>query len=230
MKVIGIGGQLGSGKDTLADYLAKKLNERQCNDNVKLWNRIGFAHAVKKVFMDTFDVSWDFIEEWKRKSDPPPGFDLPIRQCLQFIGDGFRKMKSNIWIEVGLRTNKNIIISDVRYINEAKAIKEKGGLAVLVWRKGWENNDPNPSEAQIKPTVDWFVKSGFEGDVRRVAHEICPDENGRAYPSFFDFFFRNEGTVEDLYQKVDEILVPAIEEHYDCKTRFNTECEPPLCQ
>lgn len=239
MKVIGIGGQLGSGKDTLADYLAKKLNERQCNDYVKLWNRIGFAHAVKKVFMDTFDVSWDFIEEWKRKSDPPPGFDLPVRQCLQFIGDGFRKMKSNIWIEVGLRTDRNIIVSDVRYINEAKAIREKGGLTVLVWRKGWENNDPNPSEAQIKPTVDWFVKSGMEGDVRvelpgeTPIYECIPPSGepyvaGISNPSLFDFFIRNEGAVEDLYRKVDDILIPAIEEHYACKTRFNTECEPPV--
>jgi len=239
MKVIGIGGQLGSGKDTFADYLAKRLNERQCGDSVRLWNRIGFAHAVKKVFMDTFDVSWDFIEEWKRKSDPPPGFDLPVRQCLQFIGDGFRKMKSNIWIEVGLRTDKNIIVSDVRYINEAKAIREKGGLTILMWRKGFENNDPNPSESQIKPTVDWFVRSGMEGDVRvsSVPEKIEPDFleelktdfSAPACPGLFDFFFRNEGTVEDLYRKADEILIPAIEEHYGCKTRFNTECEPPFC-
>jgi hypothetical protein len=223
MQVIGVAGQLAQGKDQLADYLAKRLNERQHNDHVKLWNRIGFAHAVKKVFMDTFDVSWDFIEEWKRKSEPPPGFDLPIRQCLQFIGDGFRKMKSNIWIEVGLRTDKNIIISDVRYMNEAKAIREKGGLTVLMWRKGWENEDPNPSESQIKPTVDWFVQSGMEGDVRVELPGETPCAAGVSNPGLFDFFFRNEGTIEDLYRKVDEILVPAIEEHYGCKTRFNTE-------
>ena len=234
MKIIGCGGQLGSGKDSLSDYLAKRLNERQHNDHVKLWNRIGFAHAVKKVFMDTFDVSWDFIEEWKRKDEPPPGFDLPVRKCLQFIGDGFRKMKSNIWIEIGLRADRNIIISDIRYNNEAKAIRKADGINVLVWRPGFENNDPNPSESQIKPTVNWFVKSGMEGDVRvSSVPKICYEqwgENGaiktghavEGFPSLFDFFIRNEGTLEDLYRKVDDLLVLAIEEHYGCKTRFNT--------
>lgn len=229
MKLVGIAAQLGNGKDTFADYLAKKLNERQCNDSVKLWGRIGFAHAVKKVFMDSFDVSWDFVEEWKRKNEPPPGFDLPIRQCLQLIGDGFRKMKSNIWIEIGLRTDRNIIISDVRYLNEAAAIREKGGLNVLLWRKGWENNDSNPSEAQIKPTVDWFVKSGMEGDVRVELPGLVTLPCGIMQPNLFDFFFRNEGDIDELYRKIDELLIPAIEGHYDCKTRFNSECEPPLC-
>jgi hypothetical protein len=224
MRVIGVGGQLASGKDELSNYLAEKLNERTSSGN-RRWQRVGFAHAVKKVFMDTFGVSWEFIEEWKRKDEPPPGFDLPIRKCLQFIGDGFRKMKSNIWIEVALRTENNIILSDVRYINEARAIKEKGGITVLLWRPLFENDDPNPSESQIKPTIDWFVKSGLEGDVRE---EGIPEEmsvtasqrlnNVACSPNLFDFFIRNESSLEDLYRKVDHCLVPAIEKYYDDKS------------
>lgn len=249
MNIIGIGGQLGSGKDTLADYLAGTLNKRyKCG---LIWQRIGFAHAVKKVFMDSFDVTWNFIEEWKRKPEAPPGFDKNIRQSLQFIGDGFRQIKSNIWIETAFRQDVPKVISDVRYLNEAQAIREHGGVTVLVWRSGYENNDPNPSEAQIKPTVDWFVKSGLEGDVRgkdlpgetlipapgiQVArggepmpsgytgkwHEHGPNEHwegdrlmtGVMNPSLFDFFIRNEGDLDQLYKKVDSLIVPIIEEKY----------------
>lgn len=225
MKVIGIGGQLGSGKDTLADYLAKKLNGRKHErklewDLTPEWQRIGFAHAVKKVFMESFDVSWDFIEEWKRKPETPPGFDKNIRQSLQFIGDGFRQIKSNIWIEMAFRQDIPKVISDVRYLNEAVAIRAHGGLTVLVWREGFENNDPNPSEAQIKPTVDWFVKSRLEGDVRvngMPGEQIVAEYTGQqsiCNPSLFDFFIRNEGSLDQLYQKVDLLLIPKIEELY----------------
>lgn len=251
MKVIGIGGQLACGKDTLADYLANRLNTLLIREPYIPWKRIGFAHAVKKVFMDSFNVSWDFIEEWKRKDEAPPGFDKNIRKSLQFIGDGFRQIRSNIWIETAFRENVPKIISDVRYLNEARAIRAHGGLTVLVWRPGYENNDPNPSESQIKPTVDWFAESGYDGDVRgkdlpgetliaspHVARggEPCPAgytgrlhpntegpndhwEGDRLYkgvmdPSLFDFFIRNEGNLDQLYEKVDRLLIPAIEDYY----------------
>lgn len=255
MKVIGIGGQLACGKDTLADYLANRLNTHvKCGRGYDaIWKRIGFAHAVKKVFMDAFNVSWDFIEDWKRKDEVPPGFDKNIRKSLQFIGDGFRQIRSNIWIETAFREDVPKVISDVRYLNEALAIKAHGGLTVLVWRPGYENNDSNPSESQIKPTVDWFVKSGYDGDVRgkdRPGETLIPApgiqvarggepvpsgytgrlhantegpndhwEGDRLYtgvmnPSLFDFFIRNEGDLDQLYKKVDELLVPAIEEYY----------------
>lgn len=206
MKVIGIAGQLASGKDTVADYLAKKLKGRADNP----WKRIGFAHAVKKVFMDTFQVSWDFIEQWKRKDEAPPGFDMNIRKSLQFIGDGFRKIQSDIWIQTAFREDIPKIISDVRYLNEARAIKEHGGLNVLVWRQGYENNDPNPSESQIKPTVDWCVRGGFEGLIRTWPY-------GGQLPDWikdFDFFLRNDGDLDQLYHKVDTLMIPWIEEYY----------------
>jgi len=220
MKVVGICGQLGSGKDTLADYLAGELNKRfRCS---ALWRRIGFAHAVKKVYMDTFNVSWDFIEEWKRKDEAPPGFDKNVRKSLQFIGDGFRSIKNNIWIEIAFRDGMPKVISDVRYLNEAAAVKEHDGITVLVWRPGFENNDPNPSESQIRPTVDWCVRGGYEG---RIADwpfgGQLPD-----YMKDFDFFIRNEGNLDQLYKKADEILIPAIEEKYGYKPG---KCEDGTC-
>lgn len=206
MKAIGVAGQYGVAKDEVSNFLAKKLSGD--------WKRIGFAHAVKKVFMDTFDVSWDFIEEWKRKPEAPEGFDMNIRKSLQFIGDGFRGIKSDIWLEIAFRNTSNIILSDVRYNNELKAVKDHGGINILLWRKGYENDDPNPSESQIKPLVNWFVKSGLEGDVRNLnsnhpmleragQNELIPEE-----ARYIDFFIRNEGTLEDLYKKVDNMIIP----------------------
>src|SRR3990167_3977741 len=99
-KLISIFGQLSSGKDCLADYLVNRLNERQM---IGEFSRSAFANAVKKVYQDAFGVDRDFVEKWKRIPEPPPGMNINVRKGLQFIGDGFRRIKSDIWIEIALR-------------------------------------------------------------------------------------------------------------------------------
>jgi hypothetical protein len=206
-RVISIGGQLANGKDVLADYLAEKLG----------WSRIAFADAVKKVFMDTFDVDRIFIEKWKRNPEPPPGYLKNIRQSLQFIGDGFRTIRPEIWLETAFRQPGDKIISDARYLNEVEFTKKQGGVTILVWRPGYENDDPNLSEAQIRPVVDYFSEAGVEGQIwpidtpKREAHEHMRGKG----PELFDLFIINDGSLEDLYQTADNLIIPYIEAHYN---------------
>lgn len=208
MKIIGIFGQLGNGKDEVANCLVKKLNG-EWGDGPFIhdfgvgppkWYRLGFADAVKKVFMESFNVSWDFIEEWKRKDEVPPGFDLNVRKSLQHIGDGFRKIQSDVWIRKAMKSHA--VISDGRYSNEAKMIKENGGINVVLYRQGFENDDPNPSESQIKPYVDYFNKNYKEGPISDLPI-INPPFDGLQY---FDYFLKNDGSLEDLYSKIDGLV------------------------
>jgi hypothetical protein len=207
MKIIAAFSQLAGGKDSSCDYLVKKLNE----EAIEKWQRIGFAYAVKKVFMDTFEVSWEFIEEWKRKEEVPEGFNMPIRKCLQFIGDGFRQIQSNIWIKLVLRNKFPIVISDGRYINEARIIKESGGINFLIYRPGFENDDPNPSESQIKSVVQWCANQGEEGEIKKFKnYNSAPEE-----VKLFDWFLKNDGDLSCLYSKIDEMLIPFVNKFYD---------------
>lgn len=200
MKIIGLAGQLMSGKDTFADRLCQILNE-----NGDKWVRNAFANNVKKIFMDTFQVDWNFIEKWKRTDEIPEGFNKPIRECLTFIGSGFRKIKSNIWIDLAFRNlddSSNQIISDVRYINEAVRIRELNGLTILLWRKGFENNIQNDSEQELVP----FVKQLLD-------HEI----EGLIDPSLnipFDIFIKNDSSLDAFHEKMDKIVIPYIERKY----------------
>jgi hypothetical protein len=219
MRIIGMAGQAGVGKDTAADYLVEKLNTAQvkvvpANSRMaepipESWTRIGFANAVKKIFMDAFGVDRNFVEEWKRKDESPPGFNQNVRKSLQFIGDGFRQIRSNIWIETAFRGDKKIILNDVRYINEAKAIRERSGVTVVLWRPNFENNDPNPSESQIKPIVDWCTRCE-EGVLPK--HDSFLVDYSPDGIEFFDFFIKNDSTKESLYAKIDKILIPYLKE------------------
>ncbi len=183
-------GQAAFGKDVLSNYLKQNLK-----GNLN-WERASFADAVKKVFEQSFGYDRDFVEKWKRESAPPEGLDLPVRQALQLIGDGFRKIKPNIWIEIVFRDKaKNLILSDGRYINEANHVKNNGGINILIYRKGFMNDDPNPSEAGLRSKIEYFDKNFSDGPVL--------DEN-------FDFFIRNDSTLENYYKKIDTILIPYI--------------------
>jgi len=220
MKIIGVASQLCMGKDVLCDYLTPALNVRRVDKGEKksirslskcsFWKRAAFANAVKRVYETSFGVDREFIEKWKRNSDPPPGMLMNVRQGLQFIGDGFRKIKDEIWIEIALR-EEMIVLSDSRYINEAKAVRDNGGMMIVMYRPGFLNDDPNLSESQIKPIIEFCVKYLKEGDIwsQINAMEVKPNiPNGL---NFYDYFFINDGTLEDLYKKVDDELVPYVE-------------------
>lgn len=210
MYVIGVAGQAQMGKDTLADRLADRLLMR----HGLTFERTAFASGVKKVFKDNFDVDDAFVENWKTKDDIPPGFDKPCRKSLQFIGDGFRSIRDSIWIDLRFRGREAQIISDVRYINEFKRVREEGGLNILIGRPDRLNDDPNGSEAQIRPYVEWCL-SAFEPDrkfvdLRRFQNEQFPEGFAPPLLSYFDLFVRNDGSVEDLHRTVDDFVVPFV--------------------
>jgi hypothetical protein len=216
MQVIGVAAQLANGKDVLCDYLVQKLNKTL--DVEDFWERSAFANAVKGVFESSFGVTREFTEQWKRNPEAPPGMLQNVRKSLQFIGDGFRQIVDGIWIDIALRDeSKKLIISDSRYINEAKAVKAKGGIMVVLYRPGFLNDDPNPSEAQIKPVVEWCAANLRDGPIQYDVLKRLEPTTKVVVPEvmqYYDYFLVNEGSLEDLYDKVDRMLVPYIEAKY----------------
>lgn len=193
-KTIGIGGQLANGKDTVAEYLVKRLTE----ETGKRWKRNAFANKVKEVFEQAFGKDRAWVEQWKRIDDVPPGFAQNCRQCLIGIGDGFRKMKPDIWIEQAFRNQEcHQIISDCRYINEMDYIRHrKGGVGILLWRSGHENDLPNASEQEYMPFIKRCLSEEIEGEL--------PNDMP------FDLFLRNDGTLDKLYNRIDTQVIPFI--------------------
>lgn len=209
--IIAIHGQLANGKDVLADHLAEKLNNLVLWDkSVNEYRRNAFASAVKNVFCDAFGVDRDFIEKWKRIPEPPEGMLKNVRQSLQFIGDGFRTIRPNIWIEIAMRGG-NQIISDGRYINEAKTVYFEGGFNILVGRPDMLNDDPNLSESEIRPVVDYFLAKPTK-DGNPFRGEIGDESEPHLY---YHHFVRNDAGLDELYQYADSFLIPHIRRFFD---------------
>lgn len=210
MYVIGVAAQARMGKDTLADHLCGLLNHRILKQPPlwDFWRRTAFASNVKNVLSETFDVDLGFIEEWKVKPECPPGWDMNVRKSLQFIGDGFRKIKGSIWVDLTFRDRNPKIISDIRYINEFMRVDQEHGFNILMGRTDKLNDDPNGSESMIRPYVEWCLNNTITSCVKL---EFTTENEPIKHMSCFDAFIRNDGTIEDLYRVIEEQLVPMIE-------------------
>jgi hypothetical protein len=87
----------------------------------------------------------------------------------------------------------SVIISDARYRNEMQAIKDEGGVTILVWHPGRENDNPNASEQDLMAYVRRFRDAGVRGPTG---------------DPLIDYFFVNGGTKDDLFRQADEQVVP----------------------
>lgn len=212
MRHIVFSGQLGNGKDEVADITRDIVNAIP-GKSWPAWDRDAFAGAVKDIYCHAFGVNREFIEQYKRSPLPPPGHIQTVRKALQFIGDGFRSIQPNVWINIALRDPvRHVIISDGRYVNEARAAHDQGGVNVVVWRPEFENDDINPSESEILKIVKWCIDTEQNGPIshRRVGRLEKPQG-----AEVYDFFFRNNVALPELKDKVLKTLIPYLVDRYE---------------
>ena len=112
---IALGGKMGSGKDTSAQYLASKM------ENVTF---VSFAKPI-----------YDILQFAQDKAQIPQGKD---RQFLQYIGTEWgRNRNPDIWINILLgstQEDKNYLCTDIRFPNELNSLKDNGWVCILLRR------------------------------------------------------------------------------------------------
>ena len=140
--IIAICGLIGSGKDTIADYL----------QNIHQFRRESFAHTLKDAVAAVFGWDRELLEgrtresrEWRETVDTwwATRLDMPNltpRWVLQYWGTEVARkgFHDDLWIaslENKLRnTHDDIVISDCRFPNEIRAVKAAGGVVIRVTR------------------------------------------------------------------------------------------------
>lgn len=142
--IIGITGLAGSGKDTCADALVERRG----------FCKISLAAPLKRVCEYVF--GWDqerLNGPSERRNEPDPAWGgLTARYALQQLGtDWGRRMHPDVWVRRCLRDARlrlepeegdprgafpGVVIPDVRFENEAVAIRAAGGKIVRIVRPG----------------------------------------------------------------------------------------------
>lgn len=138
VKLIGIMGQIGSGKDTVADLIEKNTNKRFIN--------VRYADKLKDIVCSLIGCSRETLENREFKEGELPAIwqlskkeKRTPRFMLQKIGQTVReKIHPNSWVNATFSTwdtsKLSWIVRDVRYQNEADAIIERGGVIIQVIR------------------------------------------------------------------------------------------------
>lgn len=142
--IIGLSGYAQTGKDTVADYLVKEHG----------FVRVAFADKLRNVLYDLnpmvgqepLQAKID-VEGWDKAKQNPE-----VRRLLQALGVAARvNIHPDIWVRAALDSIKNdrVVITDVRFLNEAQAVKDYNGEIWRVTRPGVGAVNAHVSETQM---------------------------------------------------------------------------------
>ena len=184
--LIGLVGLIGSGKDTVAARLVDRHG----------FKRDSFAKSLKDATANIFGWDREMLEgqtkksrEWREQPDvfwsERFGKSVTPRWVLQYFGTEVCRggMLDSIWVDslVARYTGDKTVISDTRFVNEIKTIRQQGGKIILVKRG-------------LIPSREEMQASG--------AHQSEWDWIGCK----FDHVLENDSTLEILNQKVDDLI------------------------
>lgn len=205
MKLIGIAGFAGSGKDTVADYLVTMYS----------FKRMAFADPLKDAVANIFTWPREMLQghtpesrAWREQKDEwwseKLGFEITPRIIMQIFGTEVVRdaLHPGIWLlntqrrienarkfaQVAPTTSCDIVITDLRFPNEMKMIRDLGGQC---WR------------IQRGPDPEWWgllddqIKESYPGvHYSESALSMCT----------FDKEINNDSTIGNLHRKVVKAL------------------------
>jgi len=157
--IIGFGHRRRTGKDAVAGLVRDRL--RAAGANVF---RDAFAWNLKQVTRMMFryvgladDTVYEDCPDLREKK--MPGIEMSPRDLWIAVGNKIREIAPDVWIR-GVLDNPAyvsgsvLLISDVRYPNEVKAIRDRGGAVIKVVRPGI------PESADIADSALAGMKTG----------------------------------------------------------------------
>ena len=146
--IIGIAGKAQAGKDTTAMMLQTLLTNPDItwdmywnSDMIFEWDHfvVHYADLLKEVSQEMLDMPFDDFNSQEVKQMHLDWLGMTVREFLQKLGTAVRKeIDPEFWIKALFNTyqNGNIIIADVRFPNEAEAVKARGGKLIRIERPG----------------------------------------------------------------------------------------------
>lgn len=149
--VIGFTGYKQSGKNTVASSLGLLFATTKSIHPISDIYFEAFAKGVKQRVADAFGIDVKTVEDCKQHP--------LVRRVLQYTGTewGREEDGQDVWVkdlasrvqQLPLKKRIVVIITDVRFINEAEWIKKQDGCLVRIEREGLKNNDLHQSEVEI---------------------------------------------------------------------------------
>jgi hypothetical protein len=198
--IIGLVGFIGSGKGTVGDIL-----------EVHGFTKDSFAKPLKDACSIMFGWPREMLEgdtevsrKWREEPDSfwseKFGYSFTPRLALQLMGTeaGRNVFHQDVWVISLLNRakGKDVVVTDVRFKNEINYIQQNGGVIVRV-RRGEE-----PNWYKLAEDAAAGFSSAIMGMKDKGIHQSEWDWIG----SEFNYTIDNDGTVNELGNKVKELL------------------------
>jgi hypothetical protein len=216
-QIIGVVGLIGSGKNTVGDYLVDNYNFRHdsfaapLKDMVAaifLWDRklLQGDTDESRIWRDIPDIWWENELSWKKLKIAEHFPHFTPRVCLQIFGTNVMRdyFHPDIWI-LSLknrlqRYHSDTVITDCRFINECKIITDLGGKIIRVKR----GNDPD----WVKFVTQRVAHSGswFDECFPYMAKLGIHTSEWVSFGWKEDACICNDNTFDYLFDQIDETL------------------------
>lgn len=137
--IIGITGKMQNGKDTLGKIIKQNYPEYEI---------IHFADALKQICVNYLGLTDYQVNTGWGKKEFNEFWGMTNRQILQKVGtDAMRNgFCEDVWCKVmslRLKEDKNYIVPDVRFDDQAKMLLDKGGIIIKINRESVNNTNEN---------------------------------------------------------------------------------------
>lgn len=189
LKLIGLAGPAGCGKDTVAQILC----------DTQEFRRISLADPIRQGLLTMLGIPEEYLTDRDLKEQPMPELcGKSPRQAMQTLGTewGRNCIDPHIWLKVAERKMEyinrlastgnayisGIVISDIRFPGEAKWLREQGGSI-------WHIRRPNNPNA---------TKAAHESEI-----PLIPEDD--------DSFVINDGDMDDLFLQISILIHPSKE-------------------
>jgi dephospho-CoA kinase len=180
--IIGITGTLGAGKGTIVDYLVKNS---------------GFVH---------FSAREDVIDKEIEKRG------LPItRDNMVLVANDLRKNYGPSYVaeelfKMAQNSDKNCVLESLRTAGEIESLRKKGKFYLFAIDAEQKTRYNRVQERKNTQSDNVSFEKFIEQEETEMKSDDPNKQNLSKCISMADYVFENNGTLEDLYKQVDEII------------------------
>jgi len=143
--------------------------------------KLAYGDELKRIYHDLFGYSKDVTKD---------------RDGYQWFGQAMRERNPRIWIEKldpilqhSLARRHSVFLTDMRQPNEYDHLKSNGFVMIKI---------DTPKEIRIQR----MLEAGEE-----VKEEYLSHDTESHIDSFeYDYVVKNDGSLDDLYEKLDEVM------------------------
>lgn len=165
-----------SNAKNVEEFCIQSLDWKWDTNKLSKFRCVSFADTLKR--MASILTGFPSVSMWESsavKDTYNPVYGVTNREILQILGQSLRdNLSPDVWVNALFTTyspNENWIITDVRMPNEAKAIKDRGGIIIRV-NRNTEYRDTHISETALDDYTEFDYIVDNNKDIKDLIAKI----------------------------------------------------------